>query len=375
MLTPFEAIDGGAVLVRDGRIERVGPREAIRAADREIDVGGRLICPGFIDLQVNGGRGVLLIDEDADAAVASTASDGIRFGATSLLPTVVSASEETMARGLAAVARRAGDISSGARVLGAHLEGPFLSQRRRGAHPERFVVPPDRGLFERLLAAAGGSLRLITLAPEPPGALDLIAAARAAGVVVSIGHSDATYEEALRGIEAGAAVGTHLFNGMRPLAHRDPGVIGALLQSDHVTVTMIPDGVHVHPAVLEIAARAKGVDRAALVTDALSPAGESRSMRLGAVELTLRDGAWYLPDGTLAGSAIGMSDAVRLMSGLPGVSLLDAVRMATATPARVLGLEGEIGVLASGARADIVVCERDFTVRQVFVDGALAYEA
>jgi N-acetylglucosamine-6-phosphate deacetylase len=190
-----------------------------------------------------------------------------------------------------------------------------------------------------------------------------------------LGHSDATYEEALHGIEAGAALGTHLFNGMRPLAHRDPGVIGALLQSDAAAVSIIPDGVHVHPAVLEIVARAKGAERTVLVTDALSPAVESERLVLGGTGLVLRDGAWYTPDGTLAGSAIGMCDAVRRMASLPGASLPDAVRMATATPARVLGMEGEIGVLAPGARGDIVVCESDFTVRQVFVDGQLAYEA
>jgi N-acetylglucosamine-6-phosphate deacetylase len=377
LYTPFEAIEDGAVLARDGVIERAGPRsEVVSRADVEIDAGGRLICPGFVDIQVNGGGGALLTDQPDRAAVEAMARAHARFGTTSLLPTVVTAPEEQMARALAAVREAVVRPVAGARVLGAHLEGPFLSQKRRGAHPERLVRAPDRALLDRLLDAAGGALRLITLAPELPGALDLIAAARAAGAAVSIGHSDATYEEALRGLDAGATVGTHLFNGMRPLAQREPGVIGALLRDERVTPSLIADGVHVHPAVLALAYRAKGPEGVALVTDAMSPVGtDVASFALGRAEAVVRDGACYLQDGTLAGSVLSMNEAVRRMRDEAGVPLVDALCMATATPARVLGRSGEIGVLAPGARADVVVCDADLAVWKVFVGGEPVYEA
>jgi N-acetylglucosamine-6-phosphate deacetylase len=261
-------------------------------------------------------------------------------------------------------------------VLGAHLEGPFLNPKRRGAHPEHLLRDPDRALFDRLLDAAGGALRLLTLAPELPGALELIAAARAAGVAVSIGHTDATYEEALRGIEAGATFGTHLFNGMRPLAQREPGVIGALLRDDRVVAGLIADGVHVHPAVLSLVYRTKGPSRVALVTDAMAAAATALiSFTLGRAEVAVRDGACFLPDGTLAGSVLTMNEAVRRMRDLAGVPLADAIEMATATPARVLGMEREIGVLAPGAYADVLTLDRDLNVQEVFVGGEIVYGA
>jgi N-acetylglucosamine-6-phosphate deacetylase len=376
VLTPFEAIEDGAVLARDGVIVRVGTRSALAGerADAEVDAGGRLVCPGFIDLQVNGGGGALLTETPTPETVERMARDWVRTGATSLLPTAVTADEANMTAALAAVHEAMQRPRSGARVLGAHLEGPFINPVRKGAHDERFVRAPDLALFDRLLMAAGGALRLITLAPELPGGLELLAAAREASVAVSIGHTDATYDEALRALEAGAAMGTHLYNGMRPFAQREPGVIGALLASDAIVSGLIADNVHVHPGALALAYRAKGAGGVALVTDALWSAGEGA----GAEELqgrgvSLRDGAWYLKDGTLAGSALSMNVAVRNMRAA-GVPLIDCVRMATATPARVLGMEGEIGALTPGAMADIVVCDGDLRVWKVFVDGELAYD-
>ena len=377
LLTPFEMIEDGAVLERDGVIVRVGPRSALAGerAGVTLDAGGRLICPGFIDLQVNGGGGALLTDVPTVETVERMARDWVRTGTTSLLPTAVTANEANMAAALAAVHEAMQRPRSGARVLGAHLEGPFINPVRKGAHDERFIRQPDAKLFDRLLAAAQGALRLITLAPELPGGLELLAAARAASAAVSIGHTDATYDEALRAIEAGAAMGTHLYNGMRPFAQREPGVIGALLASDAITAGLSADSVHVHPAALALAYKAKGPDRVALVTDALWSAGEG----VGAEELqgrgvSLHDGAWYLRDGTLAGSALSMNVAVRNMHRLAGLPLIDCVRMATATPARVLGLDGEIGALTPGAKADIVVCDDELRVWKVFVGGELAYD-
>ncbi len=370
--TPFEVIEDGAVLARDGVIEAVGPRAqvAVDEAEERIDAGGRLICPGFIDLQVNGGGGVLLTDRPEADALARMTRAHARFGTTAMLPTIVTSSEEAMARALAAVAEAIRRPPKGARVLGAHVEGPFINPARKGAHNERSIRPPDLALFQRLLAASQGTLRLITLAPELPGALDLIRAARAAGVAVSIGHTDATYDEARDAIEAGASMGTHLFNAMRPLHQREPGAIGALLESDDAIAGLIADGVHVHPALLKAAARAMGAAGVALATDAMPPAGmEGEAFELYGGEIVVRDGACYTRDGVLAGSALTTDRAVRNMNQLAGVPLRECIEMATATPARVLGLERELGFLAPGARADFVVCDADVAVRRAFVGG------
>ena len=378
LLTPFELIEDGALLVRDGRIERVGPRSELEreTADQRVDAGGGLICPGFVDLQVNGGGGVMFTEEPSRDALERIARAHVRFGTTALLATVVTAQPERMVEGLAVVGEAVAGPPPGARLLGAHLEGPFIDPKRRGAHDERLIRPPDREAFERLRRAANGALRMITLAPELPGALDLIAAARAASVAVSIGHSDATFEEAEEAIDAGASFGTHVFNGMRGLAHRDPGVVGALLRDERAVAGVIADGVHVHPAVLHLIWRAKGADGVAIVTDAMPSIGlDVSSFRMRGAEIVVRDGGCYMKDGTLVGSALPMNSALRVMHQAAGVPLLDCVQMATATPARVLGLEGEIGVLRAGARADIVVCDRDLNVSQVYVGGALMYAA
>jgi N-acetylglucosamine-6-phosphate deacetylase len=377
VLTPLEAIEDGALLVRDGVIERVGHSSAINErADVELDVGRRLICPGFIDLQVNGGGGALLTDEPNAGAIERMTRAHARFGTTAMLPTIVTAPEVRLAEGLRAVRDAVGRSTGGARVLGAHMEGPFISLVRKGAHDERFIQQPDSATFARLLEAAGGTLRIVTIAPELPGALDLYAQAVDAGTVVSIGHTDATYEQALRGIEEGASFSTHVFNAMRPLSQRDPGVIAAMLENERVTAGLIADAVHVHPSLLALVARAKGAGRTALVTDAMPPVGApSPEFLLERRRITVRDGACYTDDGVLAGSALSMNEAVRRMHELAGVPLFDCVRMATETPARVLGLENELGVLKPGARADIVVCDEHLSIWKVFIGGNVVYDA
>jgi N-acetylglucosamine-6-phosphate deacetylase len=378
LYTPFEVIEDGAVLARDGVIEYAGARSAAPpvAAETEIDASGLIVCPGFIDLQVNGGGGSLLTEEPGVDAVARMTAAHVGHGTTALLPTIVTAPEETMIRAVEAVRRAVERAPGGSRILGAHIEGPFINPRRRGAHDPRSIRAPDPGLLHRLLTASGSALRVITLAPELPGALDLIAQAREGKVAVSIGHTDASYEEALAAIDAGATLATHVFNAMRALTHRDPGVLGAILERDEVTATVIPDGVHVHPVVLSLLARAKGPGRLTLVTDALAFAGtDATTLELYGGRVELRDGACYLSNGTLAGSAITMDVAVRNMHRRAGVPLLEAVRMATATPARAIGRAGEVGSLQPGALADVVLCDRNLTVQKVFVGGALVYEA
>lgn len=375
--TPFDVIAKGAVFARGGIIERVGRHAEIgvERADVEVDTRGGIICPGFVDLQVNGGGGALLTEEPRVDSVARIAAAHVRFGTTSMLPAIVTSDEATMARALGAVAESMAHPPPGARVLGSHLEGPFINPAHKGAHAERFIQPPRPDLFARLREASKSSLRLVTLAPELPGARALIDAARQESVVVAIGHTQASFEETQSALEAGVSLGTHLFNGMPGLGHRGPGVVGALLQDDRVVVSIIADAVHVHPAVLALVARAKGPERIALVTDAMPPVGtDVPSFRFQGEEVRVRDGACYAAGGTLVGSTLSMNQAIRTMNRLAGVPLCDCIEMATATPARVLGLEGEIGALKPGARADIVVCDPDLNVSKVFVGGGLAYE-
>ncbi len=377
VFTPFETIEDGAVFARDGVIERVGTRtEVAGPADLAVDAGGRLICPGFVDLQVNGGGGAMLTEEPSLEALERMARAHVRFGTTSMLATVVTADEGRIVEALAAVREATARPPAGARILGSHLEGPFISPVRRGAHPERFLQPPRRDLLERFLSAAGGSLRLLTLAPELPGALELVRAAREASVVVAVGHTNATYDETMKAFDADASLATHLFNAMRPLHHREPGVVGAVLRSDWVVAGLIADDVHVNHVLLDLAFRSKAADGIALVTDAMPAVGtDVTSFRLLGTEVTVRNGACYLADGTLAGSALSMNRGVATMRDFTVADLDECVRMATATPAGVLGLQDEIGVLKPGARADVVVCDTELNVWKVVVGGELAYEA
>jgi N-acetylglucosamine-6-phosphate deacetylase len=377
LYTPFEIIDDSAAFVRDGLIEYAGARSGAPSdADETLDAGGRTICPGFIDLQVNGGGGALLTEDPTPESVDVMSRTYARFGTTAILPTIVTSRQDQMERGLAAVAAAMRRPPGGARILGSHLEGPFISEKRRGAHAERFLQMPSVESLRALLDSSDGTLRILTIAPELDGALDVIRAAREAGVVVSIGHSDATLGQAMAGIDAGATMATHLFNGMRPFGHRDPGIIGAVLTDDRVTAGVIPDGVHVDPAVLSLIARSKGPAHTTLVTDAMSVVGaESSTFEIYGQPAEVRDGACYLPDGTLAGSALTMDRAVWNMHDRAGVPLRDAIEMATATPAIVLGLDAEVGVLTAGARADITICEQDMRPWRVFVGGELVYGA
>ena len=258
-----------------------------------------------------------------------------------------------------------------AEILGVHLEGPFISPARRGAHPEKWLVPPSRKLFERFLLAGGGNaVRMMTVAPELPGALELIDAARAAGVVISVGHTDATYEQAESAIAHGASHAAHVFNAMRPFAHRESGVIGAVLTAPTVTAELIADGVHVDAAAMLVLVAAKGARNTVLVSDGIAATGmPDGAYRLGTFEVTVRDGVARTADGKLAGSTLTLDRALRNMIAL-GVPFADTLSMLTANPARVLGLEGRKGHLTPGADADLVFLDSKNEVAGVMTRGA-----
>ena len=340
--------------------DRIRSVEPISASSKD------LILPGLIDLQLNGAYGIDVMQADA-ASLRSLAAKLASVGTTGFLPTAITSPTERIEavhQQLAdAMQSQASDGGAGeAAILGLHLEGPFISPRRLGAHP-RLSLDPTGEAFERV--ARLSKLRLLTLAPELDGALTAIARLRARGVIVSLGHSDADFEQTLSAIDAGARMFTHLFNGMRPLHHREPGIIGAALRPARDFVAVIPDGVHLHPEVLRLIKRVRGVDGMILVSDSIllagSPASESAAVKV-------EGGAARLADGTLAGSIISLLEGVRLMVERCDASAAEAAVMAATNPARLLGLSDR-GAIERGTRADLLVLDRALALKAIFVGG------
>ncbi len=355
IITPAGTV-AGEVVVSDGRIADVRPG-AVGNED------AAWIVPGYIDGHVHGGGGAQFNTADPDE-VATAVAFHARHGTTALLATTVAAPASELEAALGAIGR--------AGILGAHLEGPFISRERPGAMDPDTFIAPDRHLLERLLSAGG--VRMVTLAPELPGALELVRMLARAGVVASLGHSDATYAEARAAVQAGARSVTHLFNAMRPLHHREPGILGAGLDLTALGCELICDGVHVAPAALRVAARAKGPGGVRLVTDAMEAAGLSDgSYRLGGASVRVSGGrAVIAGTDTIAGSTLTMDAAVRGAVRLMGVPVEEAVAMASAAPARLLGVADRKGAIAPGMDADLVLLDEDLCVRGTLIGGAWA---
>jgi N-acetylglucosamine-6-phosphate deacetylase len=362
-----EPLGRAAVVVEGGRILEIvrSPRLADLPRERR-EVPG-LICPGFIDLQVNGAFGV---EAGPDlVTLAKLARELPKTGTTSFLPTAISWPTERYDSFLE-VLKDASRLP-GANILGAHIEGPFLSPARKGAHESAHLRPVNLGFTRRL--ADSGMVRVMTLAPELQGAKEAIRLLTEGGTVASAGHTDASYEETLRAIDAGLSMGTHLYNAMSPFTHRSPGTVGALLADDRVRAGIIADEVHVHEGALRLAYRQKGPEGLALVTDAMEAAGmPPGEYKLSGRKARLEGGEARLPDGTLAGSALTMDLAVSNAVDLLGISIRDAVRMATQTPAEIIGMHGK-GRIVAGADADLVLLVPSGAVYETIVGGETVY--
>lgn len=356
LVTPT-GVREGACLVQDGRIAALGEAK-IPGLTPELDAEGRYLTPGFLDLHVHGGAGADFSDGDPDAARA-IARFHAGHGTTGLLATIVPGPLDRMRRAMAAVAGVPG-------ILGIHLEGPFLSPEKAGALDPGWFLPPGREAFRELVAGSEDPIQIVTFAPELPGALDLVAEIQAIGAVPAIGHTAATYEQVTAALDRGARHFTHLGNAMTGLRHRGPGCVGAALLSG-ASLELILDGIHLHPAFIRVVVeflRGRGaLHRLCLVTDATAASGMPEGCyRLGDREVCLQRGEVHLPDGTLAGSALTLDQALRNAVGFANLSLEEALTLATANPARVLGLDGELGTLAVGAKADLVLLNPDLTV-------------
>jgi len=375
VLTPLEDITDGVVIVEDRRIANVGRRDSVRvpAGAREIRAPGMTIVPGFVDVHIHGAGGHDVMEADS-AALAVVARTAARFGTSSFVATTVTAALDPTCHSLEGIARfiRSQSTPRGAEaeILGIHFEGPFINPVRRGVHPQEWIAVPSVDSLRRMLAAAGGCGKILTLAPELPGALDLVDAARVEGLVVALGHTDATFEETQAAIGRGARHAVHVFNAMRPFSHRETGVLGAVLTSSEVTTELIADGVHVDAAAMRLLFAAKGAARVVLVTDATAAAGMTDGIyRLGSFDVTVAGGVCRNAEGRLAGSTLTLDRALRNVVAL-GVPLAAAARMLTLNPATLLGLELTKGVIAPGADADLVLLNANLHVAGVMTRGA-----
>ncbi|MCI2425226.1 N-acetylglucosamine-6-phosphate deacetylase [Candidatus Acetothermia bacterium] len=364
-------IKTGDILLQNGIIARVGEvrlqGSAMETIDT-IDATGLYVSSGFIDLQTNGGGGYNFGDA-APAEIHKIITFHTNHGTTGLLPTTVTAPIEQ----IKATIGRVRKLNHPA-VLGMHIEGPFITKEHKGAQNAHYILTSTVEQFAELAKGDEGFIKIVTLAPELPGADRLIARIREIGAIPSLGHSAATYEQALTAIDQGIGLFTHLFNAMRGLHHREPGALGAALDSD-VMVELIADGVHVHPMLIRLLRKTKGIEQICLVTDSISAAGLTDGQySLGGLAVFVKNGEARLADGTLAGSTLTMEHAVKNFIEFTGCSVVDGVKTATLNPAKLLKIDEKKGSLEEGKDADITIFDADFNIYYTIINGEIVYD-
>ena len=380
VVTPHEVLDGGIVLCEDGRIVFVGTGQGAQPepGSEIIDAAGCFVFPGFIDTHVHGSGGddVMVADSGEGsagaAAVRRVSRLQLKYGVTGYLPTSIAAVRDDLLRMIEACEAASHAPELGADILGYHLEGPFISRNHKGAQPEAGIRDPDLDECRDLLNAAPGRTKIMTLAPELPGGLELIGLLLDEGVIASMGHSEATYDEALQAIDAGAMHATHLYNAMSGLNHREPGLALACLNEPRVLTELILDGVHVHPKMALLTKKAKGCSNIVIVTDANSAqgCGDGR-YRLGNFDIQVRGDVCTLidDDSTLAGSVLTMNSAARNARNFLNAGLVETAFMSSLLPARLCGVEKERGSIEVRKRADLAILESDYKVRGTVIGG------
>jgi N-acetylglucosamine-6-phosphate deacetylase len=392
LITPFQDLPEGELLLEQGRILFAGPADhgerQGRAPEEALDAEGRLAVPGLIDLHLQGAGGSDVLDGTPEA-MRTVARTCARHGVTGFLATTVCrpggdnrhlpiAAASCRPAGCAAAGRTAADRGAvgddGADVLGLHLEGPFIAPEKRGMIQPDCLGPVREETLTELLRLCGGTLRMLTIAPELPGALEMIRRLAGQGIVASFGHSAADYVQTMAGLKAGICHATHLFNAMSPLRHREPGPLPALLERREVTLQVIPDGVHLHPAILRLLAGLVGPERVVLITDGLQALGlEDGGYTYNRQPIMVSGGTARALDGTLVGTTLGMNRLIQRYHGFAGCPLAQAVRAASFNPACVLGIQRRTGSLESGKSADLTLLNPDFTVWKTWKRGRLIY--
>ena len=370
IVTPFKAILNGQVIIENEKISYIG--EGKETDGKVIDCGDNIIAPGFVDIHIHGAMGHDVMEPSIDALdrISRFLAEG---GVTGFLLTTYSISHEELMKTLHGLDKVREHGTTGAQLLGVHLEGPYISKHKRGAQHKSAIRNPDINELEEIIDRYGDMVKMVTLAPELDGVIEAIQFLKKRNIVVSAGHTEAKYDETMAAFDAGLSHGSHLFNGMKSFHHREPGVVGALLTDSRATVELIVDGIHLHPATLRLTVNAKGVRNSVLVSDCIKPAGlPDGEYFVNDSKVVMNDGICMLPDRTLAGSIIRLNQAVQLMTKA-GFTIAEAVQMASTNPARVLGLTS-IGRLEKGCDADLVVLNRNFDVKLTMVQGRIVHE-
>ncbi|MCC3770369.1 N-acetylglucosamine-6-phosphate deacetylase [Streptomyces sp. UNOC14_S4] len=368
VVLPTGVVENGRVTVEDRRITEAGQATTPATPDA-LDLTGHWIVPGFVDMHVHGGGGASFSAGDPEEALRAVATHRAH-GTTTMVASTVTGDLDDLARQAAVLA----ELTEQGELAGIHFEGPFISPHRCGAHQPELLRNPDPADVRKLVDAARGAARMMTLAPELPGGLDSVRLLADAGVIAAVGHTDSTYEATLEAIDAGATVATHLYNAMPTLLHRAPGPIAALLEDERVTVELINDGTHLHPAVLELAFRSAGADRVAFITDAMGAAGMSDGMYpLGPMRVEVKDGVARIADGptagSIAGSTLTLDTAFKRAVTIDRLPVEDAVRALSVNPARLLGVADRVGSLEPGKDADLVVLDSAYELVGVMRQG------
>ena len=357
------------ILVEQGRIVAVGKTVCRPAGCQAVDLGEKTVMPGLIDTHIHGFAGWDTMD-CTEEALMSIARALPKAGVTSFYPTTMTASRENIQSALRCVAKVMGKPTGGARVLGAFLEGPFISAEHRGAQPLESIVPIDLPWVEKLCAAYPGALKKMILAPELPGAAEAVAFFKEKGIVAALGHSSATYNQAKGCVEAGASVAVHTYNGMSSLHHREPGMAGAAMHLNQLYAELICDGIHVHPAAMEVLLRCKGPEKLMLISDCMRAGGmEDGEYMLGDTKTVVKNGIACTESGALAGSTLRLIDGVKNAVSLLGLPLEQAAAMASQVPAMAMGIYGETGSIAPGKWADIIAIDGEYQVEFAMVNG------
>lgn len=376
--TPYKIIDDSGVLIDGRKIKKVipaGRRIRFPSHTRVLDAKGRILCPGFIDVHIQGAGGCDFLDGTKDA-IDKISRMLARFGTTSYLATTVFKNGgNPHIENIVTSAPVPQGLSRGAQLLGIHLEGPFVNPKRKGMIRPDGISEYSSDYFEKILKTTRGKLRMMTVAPELKGAPAIIKKLRRNGIIASFGHSDAGYEEARKGIDAGITHATHIFNAMRPIHHRDPGGLTAILMDEGVSAQLIADGVHIHPAVIKLIIKLKGIKNIILITDSMSSQGlpDGKYVYDG-WRYYSKAGACRYKDGTLIGTALSLNRIVKRMAQCGGVSLPEAIQMATINPARILGIDGKKGSIEQGKDADLVIMDEELSVFMTIAGGEVVYE-
>jgi len=375
IITPFEIIRDGVIAIdENGRIAYVGTSKDFSGeSENVIEARDKIAVPGYIDIHIHGAAGVDTMDAKYES-LKKLSEFLVSKGVTSFLPTTVTSPLEDIYKALKAIREAMHKGTGYAKILGAHVEGPYFSKERAGAQDVRYLREPKLEEIKYILDEYGDVIIRFTIAPELPGAIDAIRYITRRGILVAMGHTNATYDEAIKAINAGAKLANHIYNGMRVFHHRDPGILGAVLTRDDVYAEIIVDEVHHHNAARKVVIRCKGTDKVALISDSIMATGlADGEYVLGKQKIIIKNGISRLPDGTIAGSTLTLDRAVKNTVENLDVTLKEAIKMASFVPAQILGISHEVGVIREGYIADIAILSKDLSVAMTIVSGEIVF--